>query len=91
VKARMAEGNDFTSFDVRAVLKRLRHCSDGGGRVNDCRPKPATGHMPFEGHRTMAQVWAQQAQKERCNDPAYRAKCREAYLAREAQQYGREP
>lgn len=28
---------------------------------DDLRPRPAVGHMPFTGHRTVATVWAQQS------------------------------
>lgn len=28
--------------------------------TDDLRPRPAVGHMPFTGHRTVATVWAQQ-------------------------------
>jgi predicted PhzF superfamily epimerase YddE/YHI9 len=28
---------------------------------DDVKPRAATGHMPFAGHRTVATVWAQQA------------------------------
>lgn len=24
-------------------------------------PQPAAGHMPFEGHRTVAEIWAEEA------------------------------
>lgn len=28
---------------------------------DDLKPRAATGHMPFKGHRTVAGFWAQQA------------------------------
>lgn len=30
----------------------------------DARPRPAVGHMPFAGHRTVAEVWEQEARRE---------------------------
>lgn len=43
--------------------------------------RPAVGHIPFPGHRTMATVWAQQSAARR----------REAMKQREAEEYGFEP
>ncbi len=54
----------------------------------DLKPRPAVGHMPFKGHRTVAQVWYQHAAKERCNSPQHRQKMRDAHRASKAAQYG---
>lgn len=50
-------------------------------RDEDLRPRPAVGHMPFTGHRTVATIWAQQEAARR----------RELMREREAMEYGFDP
>lgn len=42
--------------------------------MTDRNPRPAAGHMPFEGHRTVAEVWEQQERAARRPDRFRRAK-----------------
>lgn len=50
---------------------------------NDLRPRPAVGHMPFTGHRTVATIWNTEA--------AARKRERELKPHRKAIEYGFEP
>jgi hypothetical protein len=49
----------------------------------DLRPRPAVGHMPFPGHRTVATIWNTEA--------AAKKRERELKPFRKAMEYGLEP
>lgn len=49
----------------------------------DLRPRPAIGHMPFPGHRTVATIWNTEA--------AARKRERELKPHRKAMEYGLDP